>query len=58
MANVTPEPIMKVALGFMAAKHLFVANEVGLFEQLAARTATLDELAQRTGIPPHHAHCG
>jgi SAM-dependent methyltransferase len=51
MAGVTPDPIMKVALGFMAAKHLFVANEIGLFEQLAGRPATLDELAERTGVP-------
>jgi hypothetical protein len=52
MADVTPDPILQVASGFMAAKHLFVANEVGLFEQLAAGPATLDALAQRTGIPP------
>jgi len=50
MADVTPEPIFQVASGFMAAKHLFVANEVGLFEQLAEGPATLDELAERTGI--------
>jgi len=35
MPTVTPEPIIKVAMGFMAAKHLFVASEVGLFEALA-----------------------
>ena len=29
-AQVTPEPIFQIASGFMAAKHLFVANEVGL----------------------------
>lgn len=50
MTDVTPEPIFEVASGFMAAKHLFVANEVGLFEQLADGPATLDELAGRTGI--------
>jgi SAM-dependent methyltransferase len=50
MTNVTPEPIFQVASGFMAAKHLFVANEVGLFEQLADGPVTLDELAGRTGI--------
>src|SRR5918911_4964874 len=47
---VTPEAIFDIASGFMAAKHLFVANEVGLFEQLAEGPATLDDLAQRTGI--------
>jgi DNA-binding IclR family transcriptional regulator len=35
----------------MAAKHLFVANEVGLFEELAEGPATLDELARRSGVP-------
>lgn len=28
MADVTPEPIMKVAFGYMAAEYLFVANEI------------------------------
>jgi SAM-dependent methyltransferase len=50
MTDVTPEPIFQVASGFMAAKHLFVANEVGLFEQLADGPVTLDEIAERTGI--------
>jgi ubiquinone/menaquinone biosynthesis C-methylase UbiE len=51
MAAVTPEPIIKVAMGFMAAKHLFVASEVGLFEALGAGPATIEELAGRTGVP-------
>src|SRR5215470_6290667 len=51
MTAVTPEPIVKVAMGFMAAKHLFVASEVGLFEALAAGPATIEELAGRTGVP-------
>jgi len=50
MPDVTPDPIFQVASGFMAAKHLFVANEVGLFDQLAAGPATLDALAARTGV--------
>src|SRR5437588_10128580 len=49
-AEVTPEPIFQIASGFMAAKHLFVANEVGLFAGLSAGPATLDELVGRTGI--------
>ncbi len=53
MTEVTPEPIFEVASGFMAAKHLFVANEVGLFEQLADGPATLEELAERTGVVRH-----
>ena len=51
MTDVTPDLIFQVANGFMAAKHLFVANEIGLFEALADSPATLDDLAQRTGIP-------
>jgi SAM-dependent methyltransferase len=50
-ATITPDSIFQVASGFMASKHLYVANELGLFEQLAKGPATLDELAQRTGIP-------
>jgi hypothetical protein len=42
---------MKIAMGFMAAKHLFVASEVGLFEALATGPATIEELASRTGVP-------
>jgi hypothetical protein len=52
MTDVTPDLIFQVATGFMAAKHLFAANEVGLFVALADSPATLDDLAQRTGIPP------
>src|SRR5262249_55819157 len=51
MTAITPEPIMKIAMGFMAAKHLFVASEVGLFEALAAGPATIEELANRTDVP-------
>jgi SAM-dependent methyltransferase len=49
--NVTPVPIMQIAMGFMAAKHLFVASAIGLFEKLAGGPATLDELAARCGVP-------
>ena len=49
--DVTPASIFRVTSGFMAAKHLFVANEVGLFEELAEGPATLDELAWRSGVP-------
>src|SRR5579863_22086 len=51
MADVSPEPIMRIALGFMASKHLFVASEVGIFAKLAGGPATLDELAAKCGIP-------
>src|SRR4051794_31100292 len=53
MTEITPDPIMQVASGFMAAKHLFVANEVGLFVQLADGPATLDQLAQRLDLSCH-----
>jgi len=48
---VTPEPIMRIASGFMAAKLLFAANELGLFEALADAPASIDELATRLTLP-------
>lgn len=47
---VTPEPIMRLATGFMGAKLLFAANELGIFESLADSPVTLDGLAARTGL--------
>jgi ubiquinone/menaquinone biosynthesis C-methylase UbiE len=41
---------MRLAAGFMAAKHLFAASELGIFEALADSPATLDALAARTGL--------
>jgi SAM-dependent methyltransferase len=51
MPDVTPDLIFQVANGFMAAKHLFVANEVGLFGALEGSPAGLDDLAKRTKVP-------
>lgn len=51
MPDVTPDSIMKIAMGFMAAKHLFAANEVGLFEALAAGPASIAELEEKINIP-------
>jgi SAM-dependent methyltransferase len=48
--EVRADPILRLASGFMAAKHLFAANELGLFEALADAPATLDALAARTGL--------
>lgn len=48
--EVTPEPILRLAAGFMAAKHLFAASELGVFEALADSPATIDALAARTGL--------
>ncbi|HEX5164997.1 MAG TPA: methyltransferase dimerization domain-containing protein, partial [Thermomicrobiales bacterium] len=49
-SEVTPDILFQIAGGFMTAKHLFIANEVGLFEHLASGPASLYDLAQRTGI--------
>src|ERR1700730_17862425 len=51
MVAITPEPIMKIARGFMAAKHLFAASEIGLLEALASGPASLEELAKKTSVP-------
>src|SRR5690242_16650655 len=51
MRDVTPEPILHIAQGFMAAKHLFTASAIGFFEALLDRPATLDEIAANCGIP-------
>ena len=51
MADVTSEPIMRIAMGFMAAKHLFTASAIGLFENLGDGPATVDELAVKCGVP-------
>ena len=51
MPGITPEPVMKIAMGFMAAKFLFAANEIGLFEALATGPASLRELATRIAVP-------
>ena len=45
MADVAPDLIFHIAIGFMSAKHLFVANEIGIFEHLGAGSTTLEELA-------------
>jgi SAM-dependent methyltransferase len=42
---------MKIAMGFMAAKYLFAATEIGVFDVLARGPASLGELATSTGIP-------
>jgi hypothetical protein len=49
--DLTPEPIMRIAMGFMAAKYLFVAGAIGIFEKLAEGAATADELAGRCSVP-------
>ena len=46
-----PQLIFETATGFMRAKHLFVAGELGVFESLAGGPKPLDELARVTGAP-------
>ncbi len=46
----TPDLIFQLAQGFMVSKHLFAANELGLFEALAEGPVDLDGLAARTGL--------
>ena len=41
---------MALASGFMAAKHLFAASELGLFEALADSATTIEGLAARVGL--------
>lgn len=53
---VTPDAIMEVARGFMAAKHLFAASSIGIFEALADGPATVAEIATQAGIPERAAH--
>ncbi|WP_042372953.1 class I SAM-dependent methyltransferase [Streptacidiphilus neutrinimicus] len=45
-----PGPVIQTACGFMAAKHLFAAGELGLFECLADGPADLATIAARTGL--------
>jgi hypothetical protein len=51
VTNITPEPIMRIATGFMAAKFLFTASEIGLFEALACGPANLEQIATRIAVP-------
>jgi SAM-dependent methyltransferase len=50
---VTPSPaaIVGAAIGFMAAKQLFAASEIGLFEALASGPLTATELAKALNLP-------
>lgn len=51
-----PAPIVDIATGFMAAKQLFAASELGLFPALAGTELTSNELAERTGTAPRSCH--
>lgn len=49
------QPLIDAATGFMRAKHLFVAAELGIFEALAHGGKTLGDLAGQLGLPPRTA---
>lgn len=49
--HASPEKIFEVLMGFMASKHLFVANEIGVFTALADGPATLEQLANKISVP-------
>ena len=50
-----PQPILDTAAGFMRAKHLFVAAELGIFEALANGSKSLVELTRDLKLPPRTA---
>ncbi|MBT9567685.1 MAG: methyltransferase [Thiobacillus sp.] len=49
---ISPEYILSVGTGFMAAKTLLSAVELGVFTQLAIRPGALPELETRLGLHP------
>ncbi len=50
-----PTPLVTVATGFMAAKQLFAASELGVFAALDLGPATALELAERAELPERSA---
>ncbi|WP_433273574.1 methyltransferase [Actinosynnema sp. CS-041913] len=50
-----PTPLVAVATGFMAAKQLFAASELGVFAALGLGPATALELAERAELPERSA---
>ena len=55
MDDITPDPIMQIAGGFMAAKFLFAANEFSFFDALKDSPVGLAGLAARTGLTERSA---
>lgn len=51
MTPPTPELILNTLSGFHAAKYLFVANKLGLFEALASGPASLAALSAQLQVP-------
>ncbi|AXB43429.1 methyltransferase [Amycolatopsis albispora] len=50
-SSTSPERIVDVAVGYMAAKQLFAATRIGLFAALGGGPLTAAELAGKTGRP-------
>ncbi|HEY9290925.1 MAG TPA: class I SAM-dependent methyltransferase [Microlunatus sp.] len=55
MDDITLDPILQIASGFMAAKFLFVANEFGVFDALKDNPTDLAGLAARAGLAERSA---
>ncbi len=51
-AQVTPDKIMQLGLGFWASKTLLSAVELGLFTELAKGALPADEVGERLGLHP------
>src|SRR4051812_36438506 len=49
-AQVTPDQIMQIGLGFMASKTLLTAVELGLFTELANAPASARDLQKKLGL--------
>ncbi len=48
----SPEPILRAATGFMAARLFGAAVELGVFENLGNASRSQEELADLVGVPP------
>jgi hypothetical protein len=48
--TVSQQPILEVATGFMSAKFLFAANELGVFKKLDETPASQEQLAAALGV--------
>jgi hypothetical protein len=55
MAELQPDHILQVGMGFFASKTLLSAIEMGVFTELAGRSEPLDALQGRLGLHPRAA---
>jgi O-methyltransferase domain/Dimerisation domain len=54
-ANVTPEGILQLGLGFWASKTLLTAVEIGVFSELAGAPTGFEPLRKKLGLHPRAA---